>query len=118
MTQFVYLDSPAHYLEEVINAQGRTGARCEYDDDGRVVKVFDVHGNPLEMVHELGSRSKRLIDALGNPTRYAYDEWGNVVTQIDALGGITRYTYDESYNQLSTTDPLGDVTSFTLRCQW
>ena len=34
-TRFVYNASRAHYVEQVIDPLGRTGARTEYDDRGR-----------------------------------------------------------------------------------
>jgi large repetitive protein len=46
-TQFVYLSSPAHFLDKVIDPLGRTGVRTEYNAQGRLVKLLDAAGNPV-----------------------------------------------------------------------
>jgi RHS repeat-associated protein len=112
-TQFVYLSTPAHYLNQVIDPLGRTGTRTDYDAQGRLTTVVDGAGNASQITYDPTDSVETVKDALGNPTTYEYDDRGNVLMQIDALGGITRRTYDANNNMLTETDPLGNTTTFT-----
>jgi RHS repeat-associated protein len=112
-TQFIYGSSRSHYLTQVIDPLGRTGVRTEYDDQGRLNKMIDAAGNPVQLSYDPTHSLETVTDALGNPTTYEYDDLGNVVTEIDAKGGITRRTYDANNNMLTETDPLGNTTSYT-----
>ncbi len=112
-TRFAYRIDPPHYLEKVVDPLGRTGVRTEYDADGRLVKLYDALGNPVELIHDLDNSVETVLDALGNPTSYEYDGHGNIVTEINALGGVTSRTYDGNGNMLTETDPLGRQTTYT-----
>src|SRR5262249_31636567 len=103
----------AHYLTEVIDPLGRTAARTEYNDQGRLVKMIDGAGRPVEVIYDPGHSVQTIRDGLGNPSAFEYDGRGNVVTVVAPDGGVTRMTYDTDNNMLSTTDPVGRVTSFT-----
>jgi YD repeat-containing protein len=113
VTRFGYSSTQPHYLEQVIDPLGRTGARTEYDAQGRLMKVVDAAGNPVQMSYDSTRSTETVQDALGNPTTYEYDDRGNIVTVVDALGGKTVSTYDANNNLLSETDPLGRTTSYT-----
>jgi RHS repeat-associated protein len=112
-TQYVYLSTPAHYLDKVIDPLGRTGARTNYDANGRLTQVVDADGKGVQLSFDETNSVATIKDRLGNPTTYVYDDRGNIVTQIDALGGVTRYTYDADNNLLTQTDPLGRTQTFT-----
>ncbi len=113
-TQLKY-DSPIdHYLTEVIDPLGRTGFRTEYDESGRVARVFDAFGNPIEYEYLLDENTERIFDANGNPTAYTYDDRGNVVQTIDALGGTTTYEIDADNNVIEIIDPLGNTSRATF----
>jgi YD repeat-containing protein len=47
VTRFDYNDNREHYLEEVIDPLGRTGARSEYDERGRLIKIIDADGKAV-----------------------------------------------------------------------
>ncbi|NEP10260.1 MAG: DUF4114 domain-containing protein [Symploca sp. SIO2C1] len=113
VTHFDYHDERPHYLEEIIDPLGRTGVRSEYDEQGRLVNLFDADGNLVELIHDPDNSIETVKDQFGNTTIYEYDERGNVLTEIDALGGITSRTYDDDNNTLTETDPLGNTTTFT-----
>ncbi|NEP56504.1 MAG: tandem-95 repeat protein, partial [Symploca sp. SIO2G7] len=113
VTRFDYHDDRPHYLEEIIDPLGRTGVRSEYDEQGRLVNLFDADGNLVELIHDPDNSIETVKDQFGNTTVYEYDERGNVLTEIDALGGITSRTYDDNNNTLTETDPLGNTTTFT-----
>lgn len=114
VTRFEYSSSRPHYLEKIIDPLGRTGARVEYDADGRIVHNFDADGNEVRFLNDLANSHQTIVDQRGNPTTYEYDARGNIVTTIDPLGGITRRTYDENDYELTTTDPLGHTTTRTF----
>jgi RHS repeat-associated protein len=113
VTRFVYRTNPRHYMDRVIDPLGRTGLRSEYDAEGRLVRLFEGSGQPVEFSYDPDNFLNTVRDALGHPTTFEYDQQGNVVTQIDTLGGITRRTFDSNGNVLTETDPLGNVRSFT-----
>jgi RHS repeat-associated protein len=113
VTRFDYNDNREHYLEEVIDPLGRTGARSEYDERGRLIKIIDADGKAVELIHNPANFVETVKDQLGNQTVYEYDERGNVLNEIDALGGVTKRTYDVNNNTLTETDPNGNTTTFT-----
>src|SRR5207302_644646 len=90
-----------HYLREVIDPLGRTGARTEYDEQGRLVRLANGVGSVVQFTHDIGNSRETIIDARGNATDYEYDNRGNVVTEVNALGGVTRRTYDAQGHQTS-----------------
>jgi len=123
-TQFIYAapDRP-HFLTELIDPLGRTGARTEYDENGRLKRILDANGEAIELVYDPENSIHTVKDVFGNPTTYEYDERGNILTEIDAVGKITKRTYDEGNNILSETvisdrsDPEGYTTTYTYDSQ-
>jgi RHS repeat-associated protein len=112
-TEFEYRTDPPHYLDRMVDPLGRTGARSQYDDEGRLVRLFNAAGNTVEVTHDEDHLVETTVDALGNSTAYEYDERGNVVGIVDSLNGVTTRTYDASDNLLSETDPRGYTTAST-----
>ena len=46
----------SHFLREIIDPLGRTGARTEYDEiTGRLKQIVDVNGKAVEMIYDVGS---------------------------------------------------------------
>ncbi len=116
-TEFEYNDTLEHYLEEVIDPLGRTGARSEYKQ-GRLVKIIDADGEAVELIHDPDNFIETVKDQLGNETIYEYDTRGNVIKEIDAELGVTERTYDANNNILTETvfdgiNPEGNTTTFT-----
>ena len=112
-TTFKYHDTIPHYLDEVVDPLGRLGQRNEYDEHGRLIRVFDRGGTSVEFAHDVNSQISVQKNQLGFETTYVYDEQGNVTTIVDVLGGMTSFEFDEFSNLLSETDPLGNITSYT-----
>ncbi|TYQ27480.1 putative Ig domain-containing protein [Pseudanabaena sp. UWO310] len=113
-TQFKYAQPTRdHFLTEVVDPLGRSGVKNEYDAQGRLVKLVDALGNPVELAYDPTNSTETIKDALGNPTTYVYDQRGNVVSEVDALGGLISRTYDEQNNLLSETDAEGRTKSYT-----
>jgi len=112
-TQFGYNDQRVHYLDDITDPLGRSGVRTEYDETGRLKRMIDAEGNPVELLYNPDNNIQQVRDQLGHITTYEYDQRGNVLTEVDALGGTTRRTYDADNNTLTQVDPLGNATAFT-----
>src|SRR5262249_34355733 len=82
-TTFGYDANRAHYLVSVTNPQGKTGARVEYDDQGRIKSVTDASGHPSQVIYDATNSTETVSDANGHSTTFSYDELGNVTTRID-----------------------------------
>ncbi len=113
VTHLVYSTTQPHYLENVIDPLGRTGARVEYDDQGHISKVTDGAGVASNLAFDASHSTETITDKRGNSTTFRYDDRGNVVSQTNALGGTTVRTFDADNNLLSQTDPLGRTATFT-----
>ena len=141
VTHMEYSAGRSHYLDKIIDPLGRTGVRNEYDDSGRLKKLFDTAGNPVEMVYDPSNSTQTVLDQYGNATLYVYDDRGNVLQERDAVGKQTNrkyddnnhaieeaivitengqrqeykttYSYDAQGNQLSRTNPLYQTDYYT-----
>lgn len=115
-TTFAYGDpTQPHYLTNVIDPLGRSGIRTEYDDQGRMIRMIDSDGNPVELIHDPEHSIETVVDQLGNRTTHEYDTLGNVVKTVDAEGGVTTRTYNDPVNptlETSITDPLNRTTTY------
>src|SRR5262249_1191113 len=112
-TQFTYLDSPAHYLNQIIDPNGNVAMAAQYTPDGRLASLADGKRSAQTETYDRGNKSPTTVDALGNATTTFYDADGNPIEVINPLGGITRSTYDSNDNLLSTTEvtPQGNLTT-------
>jgi RHS repeat-associated protein len=117
LTQYEYNTTQAHYLDKIIDSQGRTGVKNEYDAQGRLVGMVGATGTSVNWAYDPTHSLQTVSDALGNKTSYEYDDRGNVLAAIDPLGNISRFTYDADNNLLSTTDALGNQTTYTYDTQ-
>jgi YD repeat-containing protein len=142
--QFTYLTDPKvpeHYLDKVIDPLGRSAAKTEFDEQGRIKKVIDADGKVIEYEFDTGSKIQKVKDQLGNVTIIENDDRGNVIREVSPEGAITlrtydannnmltetqvvihngveiklttTYTYDANGNKLTETDARGNVTSYT-----
>ena len=107
--------SPAALPDQVIDPLGRTGVRTEYDAQGRLTKLIDAAGKPVQFAYDPTHCIETVTDPLGNPTTYEYDARGNIVGQIDALGGVTRRTYDARQQHADRDRPARPDDDFHLR---
>lgn len=111
-TQFVYSPLHAHYLERVIDPLGRIGVRTDYDAQGRLIRLVDAAGNPVELLHNLDDSIEQVVDALGHTNTFVYDERGNVIQEINALGAVTLRQYDGNNYLTHEVDALGNAQSY------
>ncbi|ELS32847.1 MULTISPECIES: putative Ig domain-containing protein [Pseudanabaena] len=113
-TQFKYAQPTRdHFLTEVVDPLGRSGVKNEYDAQGRLVKLVDALGKPVQLAYDPTNSTQTVTDALGNPTTYVYDQRGNVVSEVDANGGVVSRTYDDQNNLLKKVDADGVTTTYT-----
>jgi len=99
VTRFEYLQQPAHYLDRMIDPQGRQPRRYEYDpDDRRLVAVIDENGNRRESLVDPQGFVGFDIDARGNLTEVQFNARGNITRRIDPKGHVTEYEYSDPGN--------------------
>jgi RHS repeat-associated protein len=141
---FTYLTNPKapeHYLDQVIDPLGRTAAKTEFDEQGRIKKVIDADGKVIEYDFDTEAKIQKVTDQLGNTTIIENDDKGNVIREVSPEGAITlrtydakgntltetqvvnhngqeihlttKYTYDADGNKLSETDARGNVTTYS-----
>ncbi|GAA6619287.1 putative Ig domain-containing protein [Scytonema sp. NUACC26] len=111
-TQFIYDPQHQHYLKEIIDPLNRTGAKVEYDSNGRLKKTLNAANNSVEIEYDPTNSLQTVKDALGNPTTYEYDPRGNVLRVVDALGHQTQMKYDDDNNLLQVTNANNLVTKY------
>jgi RHS repeat-associated protein len=108
-TTFTYLESPDHYLDQVIDPYGRPAARTEYNDAGRIKTVTDADGQTVEFEWNASSKIQKITNQLGHTSIIETDARGNVVRQEDPEGGIVLSQYDTHNNLLSQTIVVGQL---------
>lgn len=112
VTTYVYRSDPAHYLERIIDPQGRVPRRYEYDPDtGRLVAIIDENGNRRESSYDPQGFSGLETDARGNVTTLQYNERGNITRLEDPKGNVTEFEYNDPNNpdkQTLLIDPSGE----------
>ncbi len=112
-TTFVYSTTVPHYLETIMDPQGRMPQRYEYDpDDGRLVAVIDENGNRRENTVDPGGFNGLSTDARGNETYFEYNARGNPTLVRDAGGNEVTYDYDDPANpdrETRYTDATGEA---------
>ena len=111
-TLFLYDDTQSHYLDQIIDPFGRTGVKNEYDAQGRLKKIIDTFGNPVELTFDPDQFIQTIKNELGNTTTFVYDDRGNTIKQIDAIGGVINRTFDDKNNILAQTTPGGQIYSY------
>ena len=102
-----------HGLTDYTDPMGNVAARYVYDDQGRLVAVYDAEGKAVETTHDSANNKEIVKDRRGNMTTYTYDAAGNVTEMIDALNNKTTYGYDALGNVTTTTDANGKSTTAT-----
>ncbi|WP_249070105.1 RHS repeat domain-containing protein [Argonema antarcticum] len=111
-TKFIYDNQRTHYLKEIIDPLGRTGAKTEYDEKGRLKQVLNGANVPINMEYKPEESIQIIKDVYGKPTTYRYDERGNVLEVKDALGHSTLFEYDEDNNLTQSKDANNLITKY------
>jgi YD repeat-containing protein len=111
-TQFKYYTSRPHFMQEVIDPLGRSGLKVEYDEAGRMKRLIDPEGNPIELTYNPEESIQIIQDAYNFPTIYKYDSQGNIIQQTNAEGQSTALQYDGDNNLVQITDPNGSIATY------
>ncbi len=118
-TKYVYDAEQDHYIVDILDPLGREAIKNEYDEDGRLTKIFDPTGTLIDFSYDpsnLVEVSRRALDDQGTQatTIIERDPKGNEIRQVNADGGEVIRTFDINGNLLSESDPLGRTTEFTF----
>lgn len=98
-TTYRYSATYPHYLEEIVDPQGRRPQRFEYDpDDGRLIAVIDENGNRRESSVDPEGFTGTSTDGRGYVTYYEYDARGNVTLIEDHELNVTTFAYEDPAN--------------------
>ncbi len=96
-----------HNLVQIIDPSGRTPARQEYDESGRLVAMVYGDGTRVEMDSDTAARVEIVRDRVGGVEILEYDLQGNVTRKTDKNGQRWTYGYDAQGRKTSETDPDG-----------
>ncbi|WP_017327146.1 putative Ig domain-containing protein [Synechococcus sp. PCC 7336] len=102
-TRFDYSDERAHFLSEIIDPLGRSGIRTDYDETGRLARIFDATGESISIAYDPENAIEVVTDVFGASTLNEYDPRGNLVRQLDASGNQRLYEFDENNNRIGET---------------
>ena len=120
-TQFVYRTDRQHYLDEVIDPLGRTGAKSLYDENGRLSRIVDAGGSEIALEYDPENFVQTVTDQRGNETVLEYDTLGNIKTEISPDGLVTRRAFDDGANNTqptSITQVLEDGTELVTHFEY
>ncbi|MGB0560174.1 MAG: Ig-like domain-containing protein, partial [Spirulinaceae cyanobacterium] len=116
-TEFFYEDpNRDHFLTRIEDPLDRPAVRTEYLPDGKLKKIFDADGDPIEFEYDPDSNTQITKDALGNPTLHEYDDIGNVIRQENAAGHTVIFKYEDPNDPhllTQTIDANGNVVNYT-----
>jgi len=116
-TSYIYRSDPAHYLDTIIDPQGRMPRRYEYDPvTGRLTAIIDENGNRRESLYDPQGFIGFETDARGNITELQYNDRGNITRVEDPKGNVTTYAYEDPANpdrETRLTDPSGEAWNYT-----
>lgn len=113
-----YSYAPGHLLAQISDPKLPSGAkrgRYEYDERGRVVRVFDGEG---QLKHTLtyafqpdGSARTTISETCCGPRIDEYDPRGFLVRQTDATGHVKSFVFNDVGRPTSMTDRNGHTTA-------
>jgi RHS repeat-associated protein len=109
VSRFEYEDD--HRMVDIFDPWGVHAVRTEYDADGRLVSVTDALGHRIELRHDLEAKKEIVTNRLGLVRIHEYDGRGNVVKEWDERNELTTRTFDAKNRLLTETDPLGHTTT-------
>ncbi|MEM9530907.1 MAG: RHS repeat-associated core domain-containing protein [Pseudomonadota bacterium] len=117
MTSYVYSVVNPHYLDTIMDPQGRMPRRFEYDPDtGRITAQIDENGNRREVNIDPAGFSGSTTDTRGNVSQYQYNARGNLISIEDPDGNTVSYEYDDPDNpdlQTRFEDASGEQWRYT-----
>jgi len=109
ITRFEYHAQRPHYLDKIIDPLNRPYMRNEYDEWGRLTKVFDANGNAINMSFDPRNQVEIITDPLNYSTVNEYDKRGNLLKRTNPDGGIETWNYDDKNNVTRYVNQIGAV---------
>ncbi|MFH2103607.1 MAG: DUF6531 domain-containing protein, partial [Chloroflexota bacterium] len=106
-----YRYDQAHRLTEVLDPDGVTIERTEYDDQGRAVRQWDGNGDLVVEIVYNPDGSTTVTNSLGNTETHAYDERNALIGVTDPLQASVEKTFDFNFRPQTITDPAGNTTT-------
>ncbi|WP_313542400.1 RHS repeat-associated core domain-containing protein [Leifsonia aquatica] len=107
--QFSYDDK--HQLLTGTDATGATYLKNQYDDQGRIVKQWDVEGSLRTLDYSTAGQTT-YTDNLGRTSVYFFDDRFRITKVKHPDGTTASFSYDADNNVLSSTDENGKKTSY------
>ncbi|MFF2051895.1 RHS repeat-associated core domain-containing protein [Leifsonia sp. NPDC058194] len=107
--QFSYDDK--HQLLTGTDATGATYLKNQYDDQGRIVKQWDVQGNLRTLDYSTAGQTT-YTDNLGRTSVYFFDDRFRITKVQHPDGTTASFSFDADYNILSSTDENGKKTTY------
>ncbi|MCB0117703.1 MAG: carboxypeptidase regulatory-like domain-containing protein, partial [Anaerolineales bacterium] len=101
---WTYEYDSTHRLTRVIDPNGNTVERTEYDVEGRAIKQWDGNDNLLGTLVYNADGTTTITDSLGNVETHTYDDRLTLVLDEDGAGGETQKTYDGNFRPTTITD--------------
>lgn len=106
--QYEYDDD--HRLTRVIDPNGNTDERTEYDEQGRAIRQWDGMGNLTgELTYNTDSTTT-ITNALEHVETHMYSDRLILAGEEDGTGSTTNKTYDRNFHPKTITDAAGDTT--------
>jgi len=108
-----YSYDTAHRLTEVIDPDGYTVERTEYDTEGLAVRQYDGLDNLIVELSYNQDGTTTVTDALGNASTHTYDTRNTLTGESNPLGNSTTKSYDANFRPRTITDEDGNTTSLS-----
>ena len=105
--RFHYDEHQPHLLSEILDTAGLTIARVRYDNQGRMIGLYDGAGNETTFQFQSSLHQATILDPLGNATTVIHDASGNPIREISPSGQVTVREYDRQERLVRETPPDG-----------
>ena len=101
-------------LVKVIDGHGEATSKA-YDDEGRVIRVKDRRGAATSFEWDQSDNPSRIEHPNGTVVEMTYDALGRILTASAPQGGVSTFTYEgESRHPSVIEDPEGGITRLTM----
>lgn len=110
---WTYTYDSAHRMTNVLDPNGNSLERTEYDEQGRAVRQYDGENNLIVELTYNADGTTIITDALGHNSINTYDERGTLVSNTDATGNADEKSYLSNFRPFSITDADGNSTNLS-----
>ena len=110
---WTYAYDSAHRLTIVLDPEGLSLERNEYDEQGRVVRQYDGNDDLIVALTYNADGTTTITDAVGNSNTNSYDLRGTMTRDIDASGGTRDKSYLSNFRPFRVTNANGNITDLS-----